>query len=662
MPPFDFAVVTPLSLLLLAIVLLAAGLACAWGAPRLWLAATLAAAAASLAAAVWVLASGDEPGWIAPFTVGGDAFRVRLDALSAFFLALLSLLGGVATLYSRAYWSDAAHPRSASTGRAWWNLFLAGMGFILLATNGLHFLIAWELFTISAYFLITLDRRRRDTRAAGWLYLAASHVSLVCLFAFFASLAAQTGSWELGPMRDRAALAPLFWLALVGFGVKAGLFPLHVWLPSAHANAPTHVSTLLSGVALKIGIYGLMRFSGWLPVPHAAAWTVAALGVASAVLGVAFALGQHDLKRLLAYHSVENIGIILIGLGFALIAAEYGHPAWAILAFAGALLHVWNHGLFKGLLFLGAGSVLHATGTREMSRLGGLWRAMPWTAALFVVGAAAISGLPPLNGFVSEWLVFLGLFDAVTLRGPAAWAAVPAAILLGMTGALALACFVKVCGVVFLGTPRTEAARHAHECGWSMRVPMVVLALACAAIGVGPAFLWPAITRATLAWQPQAPVGAVVTFRPPAALVALGAWNAALIALGLLAAVALSLRLRRNGVRRAPTWGCGYAAPTARMQYTAGSFASIITGWFGWILRPRRRAELPAGLFPSHAAYEERTPETVLEEVVEPAGRGVLAAASALRRLQHGRLQAYILYIVVALAALALLVFPGMNP
>ncbi len=223
---------------------------------------------------------------------------------------------------------------------------------------------------------------------------------------------------------------------------------------------------------------------------------MAALGVVSAVLGVVFALGQHDLKRLLAYHSVENIGIILIGLGFAMIASAHGHPAWGRLALAGGLLHVWNHGLFKALLFFGAGSVLHATGTREMSRLGGLWRAMPWTAGLFGLGAMAIAGLPPLNGFVSEWLVFLGLFDAlpahdalagaaVPAHGVAAWAAAPAAVLLGLTGALALACFVKVCGVVFLGLPRSEAALRAHECGWRMRVPMLVLGALCVAIGFG---------------------------------------------------------------------------------------------------------------------------------------------------------------------------------
>ena len=295
------------------------------------------------------------------------------------------------------------------------------------------------------------------------------------LFAFFITLAVRTGSWELGPMHEHTELAPLFWLALFGFGVKAGLFPLHIWLPSAHANAPSHVSAILSGVTLKMGIYGLLRFSGWLPMPAGAGWVVAVLGVASAVLGVAFALGQHDLKRLLAYHSVENIGIILIGLGFALVAMEQGNPVWGQLALAGALLHVWNHGLFKALLFFGAGSVLHTTGTREMSQLGGLWRAMPWTAGLFALGAVAISGLPPLNGFVSEWLVYLGLFDATLAHGPSAWAAIPSAILLGITGALALACFTKVCGVVFLGAPRSAAAAQAHESGPAMRGAMLVL-------------------------------------------------------------------------------------------------------------------------------------------------------------------------------------------
>ncbi len=294
---------------------------------------------------------------------------------------------------------------------------MLSMGLVLTISNGLHFLIAWEAFAICAYFLITLDRERREVRAAGWLYLVASHAGTLALFAFFTMLAARTGSWDLGPLRDHAALAPLFWLALFGFGMKAGFFPLHFWLPSAHANAPSHVSAIMSGVAIKMGIYGIVRFSGWLPVPAAAGWLVIALGATSALLGIAFAFAQDDVKRLLAYCSVENVGVIMIGVGGALLAATHGDAPWGRLALAGALLHVWNHGAFKALLFFGAGSVLHGTGTREMSRLGGLWRTMPWTAGMFAVGALAVSGLPPLNGFVSEWLVYLGLLDAVADQG-----------------------------------------------------------------------------------------------------------------------------------------------------------------------------------------------------------------------------------------------------
>jgi hydrogenase-4 component B len=631
-----------------------AGLAGAFKAPRIWLVTTLAGTGAALAAAVLILATGAVWEWRPDIVIGGEQVHLRLDGLSAFFLVLLAVVGGVTTLYSREYWTDKSHPASAPQSRAWWNVLLGSLGMILLLANGLHFLIAWEIFTVSAYFLITCERQRRDVRDAGWLYLAASHVAILCLFAFFASLAAHTGGWDLGPMRGRSDLAPLFWLALVGFGLKAGLFPLHIWLPSAHANAPSHVSAILSGVTLKIGIYGLMRFTGWLPVPMAAGWVVAALGVTSAVLGVAFALGQHDLKRLLAYHSVENIGIILIGLGFAMIAAAHGNAAWGQLALAGALLHVWNHGLFKALLFLGAGSVLHATGTRKMSRLGGLWRVMPWTAGLFALGATAIAGLPPLNGFVSEWLVYLGLFDAVSAHGAASFAAILSAILLALTGALALACFVKVCGVVFLGLPRQEIAEHVHECGWRMRVPMLALGAACVAIGLAPALFWPAVATASAAWQP-----AWANTALPAPLVTLGAFHLALASLAVLAAALLWKRVKHNGLSRAVTWDCGYDAPTPRMQYTAGSFAGIITGWFDWILRPQRHADLPRGNFPAHASFEEHTPETVLERVVEPVGSVVMRVSTAVRRLQHGRVQAYIFYLVIGLIGLALLAVMG---
>ncbi len=464
------------SLLLLAALGLAAGVGFGPRWPRLWLALNVVGTAAALGAAVLVLGGSGEWEWRPAIVIGGESLHLRLDGLSALFLALLCVVGGAGAVYAREYWADAHHPSTAPRGRMWWSALVLNVGVVLVASNGLHFLIGWELFTLSAYFLVTLDRRRSAARAAGWLYLAASHVGTLCLFAFFALLAQRSGSWDLGPMRDRPDLAPLFWLALVGFGVKGGLFPLHVWLPSAHANAPSHVSAIMSGVTIKIGLYGLMRFTGWLPTPAAAGWVVIGLGMIGAVLGIAFALAQNDLKRLLAYCSVENVGVIVVGLGGALLAATHGDAPWGRLALAGALLHVWNHGLFKALLFLGAGSVLHATGTREMSRLGGLWRTMPWTAGLFAIGAVAIAGLPPLNGFVSEWLLYLGLFDAAIHRGAAAWAAMPAAILLGITGALALATFVKAGSIVFLGAPRTKVAAQAHDCGLHMRVPMLVLA------------------------------------------------------------------------------------------------------------------------------------------------------------------------------------------
>jgi hydrogenase-4 component B len=624
---------------------------------RLWLAAMLTSLGATLAAAISVLAGGADWEWRGGFPVGGELPHLRMDGISAFFLVLLCVVGGAATVYGREYWSEKAHPRSARTGRVWWSGMMLSIGLVFVISNGLHFLIAWELFAVCSYFLIPLNRQKHEARAAGWLYLAASHVGALALFAFFATLAARTGSWELGPMREHAELAPLFWLALFGFGLKAGLFPLHIWLPSAHANAPSHVSAVLSGVTIKLGIYGIVRFSGWLPMPAGAGWVVAALGVISAVLGVVFALGQHDLKRLLAYHSVENIGIILIGLGFALVAVEQGDTVWGRLALAGGLLHVWNHGLFKALLFFGAGSVLHTTGTREMSLMGGLWRAMPWTAGLFALGAAAISGLPPLNGFVSEWLVYLGLFDAAILRGPAAWAGIFAAVLLGMTGALALACFIKVCSVVFLGAPRSKQAAQAHECGPFMRGAMIALAGACVVIGLAPVLFWPAIARAMGAWRPV-----WVATAAPASLFPLGMAHVALAAVAALAAWWLWRRVRRNGLARALTWDCGYVAPTARMQYTAGSFAGIITEWFSWILRPARHEERPEALFPASASSTEHTPEVVLEQIVEPAGGLILRLSTMVRRLQHGRVQSYILYVLAGVAGLTALILWGGAP
>ena len=621
---------------------------------RTWLVLTVIGNIAGLSAALMVLLGASDWEWRSAFSLGGEFIHLRLDGVSAIFLALSCSVGGVGAVYAREYWSDRHYPNSAPRGRVWWSALLLSMGLVLTISNGLHFLIAWELFAICGYFLIILDRGRPEVRASGWLYLAASHAGTVCLFAFFGLLAARTGSWELGPMREYTALTPLFWLALAGFGMKAGFFPMHIWLPSAHANAPSHVSAILSGVAIKMGIYGIVRFSGWLPIPASAGWVVLGLGATSALLGIAFALAQNDLKRLLAYCSVENVGIILIGAGAALLAVTHGDAPWGRLALAGAFLHVWNHGAFKALLFFGAGSVLHATGTREMSKLGGLWRTMPWTAGLFALGSLAVSGLPPLNGFVGEWLLYLALFEAAASKSPVAWVAMPAVIMLAVAGALAIASFVKASAVVFLGAPRTAVAAKAQECGLGMRGPMLALAGICAAIGLAPFLFWPLIARAVGSWRP-----AWTAVETPAPLVMLSAAHVGLAILIIAAGGLLWRKANANGLEHGLTWDCGYAMPATRMQYTSASFSGIVSVWFGWLLRPERRMRRPRGHFPAEAIRLERIPETVLERIIGPVSAIIMQVSTAVRRLQHGRLQFYILYVLAGLIALGAIVMLG---
>lgn len=624
---------------------------------RVWLALTLAGTTAALTAALLVLLGVSDWEWRSGLTLGGEPVHLRLDAVSALFLVLISVIGAVGACYAREYWSDEIHPSSASRGRAWWSAMLLSMGLVVTASNGLHFLIVWEVFAVCGYFLITLDRRRGDVRASGWLYLAASHLGTLALFAFLALLAARTGSWDLGPMHDSAPLKPLFWLMLIGFGMKAGFFPLHVWLPSAHANAPSHVSALMSGVAIKMGVYGIVRFSGWLPMPVEAGWVLIAFGAMSALVGIAFAFVQTDVKRLLAYCSVENVGIILVGVGGALLAVSSNDMRWGRLALAGALLHVWNHGAFKSLLFFGAGSVLHSAGTREMSRLGGLWRSMPFTATMFALGAVAVSGLPPLNGFVSEWLTYLWLFDVSSSAGPAAWWAALVVIALSAAGALALASFVKASAMIFLGAPRTKPAALAHESGTWMRMPMLAMALLCVAVGVGPVVVFPAVARAVSSWQTGWESTAA-----PVALVTLGRMHLVLSALVVLTVSTLVRKTRDNGVRRAVTWDCGYAAPTARMQYSGASFSSTVVGWFRWILRPQSTTRKPRGVLPGSALRVGNIPETVLERLVRPAGGLVTQLSVAARRLQHGGLQLYVLYVLGGLIVMGALVLVEGRP
>ncbi len=532
------------------------------------------------------------------------------------------------------------------------------MVLVCLAANAILFLAAWEVMALAGFLLVLTEHDRREVQRAAFVYLAAAHAGNLALFALFALLGRMAGSFEFSSMAGLGAGGPMaswvFALALAGFGLKAGLVPLHFWLPGAHAAAPSHVSALMSGVLLKTGIYGILRVTGFFTSPPAAwGWCLLAAGVASGILGVAFALAQHDLKRLLAYHSVEKVGIIAMGAGLALLGRSIGSPALVALGFGGAVLHVVNHATFKGLLFLGAGAVHHATGTRELDRLGGLLRAMPLTAATFLIGAAAISGLPPLNGFASEWLVYLAAFR--TLSAPAGGALALAALAapaLALVGGLAAACFAKVVGTVFLGQPRTEDAERAHEPSWTVLAPMLILAAACFVIGLLPALWMPGLAGAAAAWSGLE----LEALAAAAGDAATGAWRISLVALvlgALAGALAIWHRARRGAEPPAvPTWGCGYARPTARMQYTGSSFAELLVLRFRWVFFPRKRVEPPVGPFPRHAAFDAHVPDTVLDVAILPALHRASALADRLRATLGSRVQAKVLLLLLGVAGL----------
>jgi hydrogenase-4 component B len=588
--------------------------------------------------------------WGLPF---GDPL-LAVDPLSALFLFTIALVSGACAVYARGYWSAERNPRTVRRITFFFGLFTAALALVVLARNGVLFLIGWEVLSISAYFCLVTEDTKREVREAGSLYLIISHISALALFALFSLVKGMTGTFVFpaaGSLSPHSGIAAaVFLTALFGFGLKAGMMPMHVWLPSAHANAPSHISALLSGVVLKVGIYGLVRtLSFFADVPLWWGGLILTLGAVSGVIGVAFAIGQHDVKRLLAYHSIENIGIILMGVGVALIGQSSGNGAMMLLGMAGALLHVVNHATFKALLFLGAGSIIHATGSREIDLMGGLLRRLPWTSGFFLVGAVAICGLPPLNGFVSEFLIYLGFLHGVAAQeGVAAGMPALAAPALALVGGLAVACFVKVFGIVFLGAPRSEAAAKAHEVPRSMLGAMGVLAVVCITIGLAPWVAAPLLQRAVGGWRT-----ALDATREPLAATAHLWWlsgAAVFLVLVMLAfAVALKGLLAKLPTATAETWGCGYTAPTTRMQYTASSFAEMLVTFFRGVLRPRTHHPTLRGLFPGQARFESHLPETLLDQVYLPFLQRLYVRTSPIRRMQGGQLQLYFLYIFVTL-------------
>lgn len=662
-------------LLLVAVTAFGLGAAGALAAPRAAgraLAAAGATCGAIAAAALGAVALLDEaPLVLVSPVLPLTGLALRLDGLGGFFLILIGVAGSAAAVYGFGY--SVAYDGRAR-GRmlgAMVNVLLLALTLQVIADNALTFLLAWEVMSLAAYFTVLTDHEQPEAvRAANW-YLAVTHVGFVALVAMFFLLAAGDVSASFGAMRG-ATLGPgvrdaAFLLALVGFGAKAGLVPLHVWLPMAHPVAPSHVSALMSGVVIKMGAYGFLRvivdILGGGPMWWGA--LTLAVGALSAVVGVLYALMDADLKRLLAFSSVENIGIVFIGLGTGLTLHAYGLHDIAALAFVGALYHALNHACFKSLLFMGAGAVLHAIGTRSMEAAGGLIRRMPWTALGFLVGAGAIAALPPLNGFASEWLIFQSLLGGAAIPDAGVAVLMPVAVaLLALTSGLAAACFVRAFGITFLAIPRSPAAGAAHEASLFMRVPMLGLAAACLVLGVGPVVAVPLIARA-LRGMPGL-VGHGVTFTLGTGLsIGGGATQISpivvgVLLLGLLGLLPLALRLggADRRLRLGDTWGCGRIGQTPRMQYTATAFAEPLRRIFAELYRPTEDLSVDhhpeSRYFVRSIRYASDVRPWFETTLYAPVLGALRAVAGHVRWVQSGSLHLYLLYMSVGLLMLLL--------
>jgi hydrogenase-4 component B len=636
------------------------------------------ASASAVGAGVWAVATGTIQTFVLPLGLPDLPFHLRLDLLSGYFLVVIGLLAFFVSLYSIGYVKGFLGHRSVTSLVVFYALFLAGMLLVVLADDALFFLIAWEMMAAASYFLVLFEDERIENRRAAFLYLVVAHVGAIAILLSFGVMAGlATGfsgfqAYTFDAMRGTelpAGLATLaFLLAFFGFSAKAGVIPLHIWLPEAHPVAPSNVSALMSGVMLKTAIYGIVRvvfdligdFPWW--------WgaMVLVFGLVSAVMGVLYALMQHDLKRLLAYHSVENIGIILIGIGLAMIFTSFNMSLLAALALIAGLFHTLNHAMFKGLLFMGAGAVLHATHERNMEEMGGLIRVMPWTAVLFLVGCISISALPPFNGFVSEWLTYQAFLLSPALPSPLLNLLIPlGAALLALTSALAAACFVKAFGVTFLGHHRGHHHGRIHEADWTMRIGMLLAALTCLGLGVLPTIMikWMdplaeelvggtiAASASGFGWMWLTPIAAERA-----------SYSAPIAFLGILAVVIVTyvvLHARPGAIHRAPLWDCGFEKVTSRMQYTATSFAMPLRRIFGYLFSIKEHVrQLPPAThpaFPERLHYHLRVRDRFWMWIYQPVVDASFWLSRRIGRMQHGRIQIYLIYSFVTI--LVLLIF-----
>jgi formate hydrogenlyase subunit 3/multisubunit Na+/H+ antiporter MnhD subunit len=623
---------------------------------RIGAAGAVAAAALALNPALHALRGQEGASLAFPWAVPGGELALGLDPLSGFFLVPLLVLGAVCAIYGASYLRSYQGRRPLGPPACFFNLTLASMLLVLVARHALLFLVAWEVMTLASYLLITFDDADADIRRAGWVFLIAGHVGVAFLVALFLTLGRHAGGLSFAAFAAQPPLTGalgvlVFVLALLGFGVKAGLVPLHVWLPEAHAAAPSHVSALMSGILIKLGVYGILRTLSLIALAPWRGPILVGLGLGGGLLGISLALYQRDAKRTLAYSSIENVGVILLGLGIGFTGLSAGHAGVATLGIFGALLHLWNHVAMKGLLFLSAGSILHAVGGKDLERQGGLLRRMPWTGLAMIVGAVAIAGLPPLAGFASEWLMYVGLLEGgIGANSGTGLLAFLAAAGLATIGALAALCFVRLIGIALLGQPRSQAASDAHESGIGLVMPIFFLVLAMIAMAFGARALVPVI-------GPVATGIAGHPLDPGIASVRLGSITG--LNVGLLVGIAATagtlvvlVRRRRNRTRAIgdaiATWDCGYAAPNARMQYTARSFAELAGEH---LLPPALRLHVlvrkPVSLFPTIGSFSSDTTDPVTRAGYEPFVDRWARRFARLRWLQQGALHAYLLYILV---------------
>ena len=589
----------------------------------------------------------------------------RLDALSAFFLAVVDLGAASASLFALGYGSHEPAP-----GRIlpFYPAFLAGMMLVVLADDAFTFLFSWEFMSLTSWALVMAHHRVPDNVRAGYVYLVMASFGTLTLLLAFGLLAGPDGLYAFAQMRAAhpsamiGALAMI--LALIGAGSKAGIVPLHAWLPLAHPAAPSHVSALMSGVMTKVAVYGFVRIAFELAGPPAWWLSIVVLALAgiTTFMGVLYALMQHDLKRLLAYHTVENIGIIFIGIGLALAFKAHGMLFAAALALTAALLHVFNHSLFKSLLFFGSGAVLVATGERDMEHLGGLIHRMPQTAFVFLVGCAAISALPPFNGFVSEWLTFQAILLSPQLPSWGLRLLVPAVgALLALSAALAAACFVKAYGVTFLGRPRTRAAQTAAETDNFSLAAMFILAALCLVVGILPGLFIDAlapISTALFGERMPVQIGSQWLSIVPIAA-SRSSYDGLLVFVfiaisGMLAAFAIH-RLASDRLRRAPAWDCGYPDPSPATQYTATSFAEPIRRVFGTVMfRAREQVEMPPPGDMRPARLTVQMTDPIWDWLYAPLAAAVSTAADRLNRLQFLTIRQFLTLVFCALVILLL--------